>query len=133
VYIDEAGMDNREDYSYGWNEKGKRFYALKSGRRQGRVNMIAALCNGQLLAPFTVVGSCNRIAPGQKITMDAAESLRWAQSPQGQLARNIMNWNSESLANLNCTKLAAQQSLVAKEKGKEAVSQYCLLRVKPVK
>jgi len=61
VYIDEAGMDNREDYSYGWNEKGKRFYALKSGRRQGRVNLIAALCNGQLLAPFTVVGSGNRI------------------------------------------------------------------------
>jgi len=60
VYIDEAGMDNREDYSYGWNERGQRFYALKSGRRQGRVNMIAAFCNGQLLAPFTVEGSCNR-------------------------------------------------------------------------
>jgi transposase len=60
VYIDEAGMDNREDYSYGWKEKGQRFYALKSGRRQGRVNMIAACCNGQLFAPFTVEGSCNR-------------------------------------------------------------------------
>ena len=60
VYLDEAGMDNREDYSYGWNERGSRFYALKSGRRQGRVNMIAAVCNGQLLAPFTVEGSCNR-------------------------------------------------------------------------
>jgi hypothetical protein len=43
VYVDEAGMDNREDYGYGWNEKGQRFHALKSGRRQGRVNMIAAL------------------------------------------------------------------------------------------
>jgi hypothetical protein len=28
VYVDEAGMDNREDYSYGWNEKGQRFHAL---------------------------------------------------------------------------------------------------------
>lgn len=28
VYIDEAGMDNREDYGYGWNEKGQRFHAL---------------------------------------------------------------------------------------------------------
>ena len=37
VYIDEAGMDNREDYSYGWNERGKRFHALKSGRRQGQL------------------------------------------------------------------------------------------------
>ncbi len=35
VYIDEAGMDNREDYAYGWNLEGERFYALKSGKRQG--------------------------------------------------------------------------------------------------
>src|SRR4028119_885640 len=53
-------MDNREDYSYGWNERGHRFYALKTGRRQGRINMIAACCNGQLFAPFTIEGSCNR-------------------------------------------------------------------------
>jgi hypothetical protein len=33
VYVDEAGMDNREDYTYGWNETGQRFHALKSGRR----------------------------------------------------------------------------------------------------
>jgi hypothetical protein len=85
---------------------------------------------GGMAVPIWLEGG---YAPGQKITMDAAESLRWAQSDQGQLARNIVNWNSESLANLNCTKLAAQQSLVAKEKGKAAVSQYCLLRVKPVK
>ena len=31
VYIDESGMDNREDYSYGWNQRGQHFYALKSG------------------------------------------------------------------------------------------------------
>jgi hypothetical protein len=29
-------------------------------RRQGRVNMIAALCSSNLIAPFTVVGACNR-------------------------------------------------------------------------
>jgi len=38
----------------------ERFYALKSGKREGRVNMIAALCNQKLLAPFTVEGVCNR-------------------------------------------------------------------------
>ena len=26
-------MDNRDEYGYGWNEKGKRFHALKSGSR----------------------------------------------------------------------------------------------------
>jgi transposase len=86
VYVDEAGMDNRENYGYGWNERGQRFHALKSGRRQGRVNMIAALCNQKLIAPFTVVGSCNRsvfeiwletclipvLKPGQVVVMDNA-------------------------------------------------------------
>ncbi|NMF63683.1 hypothetical protein DP113_14920 [Brasilonema octagenarum UFV-E1] len=60
VYLDESGMDSRDEYDYGWNEKGERFHALKSGRRSGRVNMIAALCNQKLIAPFTVEGACNR-------------------------------------------------------------------------
>jgi len=54
-------MDEREDYGYGWCERGKRFEALKSGRRTGRVNMIAAYCHQLLLAAFTVEGSCNRV------------------------------------------------------------------------
>lgn len=33
VYGDEAGMDNRNDYAYGWNERGERFHAFKSGKR----------------------------------------------------------------------------------------------------
>ena len=60
VYADEAGMDNRDEYEYGYNEKGERFHALKSGKRQGRVNMIAAYCQKQLMAPFTIEGACNR-------------------------------------------------------------------------
>jgi hypothetical protein len=44
-------MDNRDEYAYGWNERGQRFHALKSGRREERVNMIAALCNQNLIAP----------------------------------------------------------------------------------
>ncbi len=74
VYVDEAPHDNREDYSYGWNEKGQRFHALKSGRRQGRVNMIAAQCLGQLMAPFTVEGSCNRTV--FEILSDAGSGLK---------------------------------------------------------
>jgi transposase len=26
VYVDESGIDNREDYGYGWNEKGQRYH-----------------------------------------------------------------------------------------------------------
>lgn len=79
-------MDSRDDYGYGWNEQGQRFHAFKSGRRQGRVNMIAALCNQQLIAPFTIEGACNRtvfetwlenclvalLQPGQVVVMDNA-------------------------------------------------------------
>ncbi len=60
VYVDESGMDSRDDYAYGWKERGERFHALKCGRRQNRINMIPALCDQHLLAPFTVDGACNR-------------------------------------------------------------------------
>ena len=79
-------MDNRDEYGYGWNEKGERFHALKSGNRGVRVNMIAAWCHGELFAPFTVEGACNRtvfetwletclipsLQPGQVIIADNA-------------------------------------------------------------
>ena len=86
VYLDESGMDSRDTYDYGWNEKGDRFHALKPGRREGRVNIIAALCDQNLIAPFTVEGACNRtvfetwletcllpaLEPGQVVVMDNA-------------------------------------------------------------
>ena len=60
--------------------------SLKSGRRTGRVNMIAAYCERRLTAPFTVEGSCNRVVfetwietcllpalePGQVVILDNA-------------------------------------------------------------
>lgn len=54
-------MDERDEYGYGWCERGKRFEALKPGRRTGRLNMIAAYCEQRLMAPFTVQGACNRV------------------------------------------------------------------------
>jgi hypothetical protein len=92
--------------------------------------LMAAIGFGVLAGLSVPVWLGGGYAPGGKITLDDAEVLRWAKSSQGQLARNIVSWNSESLTNLNCTKVSAQQSLVAREKGKGAVSEYCLLRVK---
>lgn len=60
VYVDESGIDNRDDYGYGWNEKGERFYDLKSGKRSLRVSIISGLRQGELIAPMTFEGSCNR-------------------------------------------------------------------------
>ncbi|MBD2491965.1 IS630 family transposase [Aulosira sp. FACHB-615] len=61
VYVDESGIDNREDYGYGWNPRGERFYDVKSGRRNLRVSIMSALCQGKLVAPLTFEGSCNRL------------------------------------------------------------------------
>jgi hypothetical protein len=86
VYADESGLDKRDEYEYAYRLCGTRYHALKSGQRRGRVNMIAAWCDGQLLAPFTVEGACNRrvfetwlerclipqLQPGQKLVIDNA-------------------------------------------------------------
>jgi len=42
------------------NQKGERFYALKSGKRSLRISRISALYQGKLIAPLTFEGSCNR-------------------------------------------------------------------------
>ena len=55
--IDEAGIDNRDDYPYGYCEIGKRFEALRSGRRTERVSWIAALKEKEIFAPMTFTGS----------------------------------------------------------------------------
>lgn len=86
VYADESGIDNRDDYGYGWNEKGERFYDFKSGKRSLRVSIISGLCLGELVAPLTFEGSCNRqvfeqwlqvmlipaLKPGQIVILDNA-------------------------------------------------------------
>jgi hypothetical protein len=53
-------MDERDYYSYGYAPVGERFYDLKSGQRQGRINRIAGYRDGKSIAPFTVGGACNR-------------------------------------------------------------------------
>ena len=56
----QQGIDNREEYAYGYCKIGQRFHCLKLGKRTERVSWIAALKEGKLLAPMTFEGSCNR-------------------------------------------------------------------------
>lgn len=60
VYVDEAGIDNRDEYPYGYSKLGQRCDALKSGKRTEHISWIAALKQGKLFAPMTFSGSCNR-------------------------------------------------------------------------
>lgn len=59
VYVDELGIETLEDYGYGWNERGERFYDFKPGKRSLRVSILSGLCQGALIAPLTFVGSRN--------------------------------------------------------------------------
>jgi len=42
VYVDEAGIDNREEYPYGYCEIGQRFHASSRANAGPRVSWIAA-------------------------------------------------------------------------------------------
>ena len=60
MYLDEAGIDNTEDYAYGWGPKGERFAAERRGKRTERVSFIAAWYQHQQVASRTYEGYCNR-------------------------------------------------------------------------
>lgn len=54
-------MDSDESYPYGWSPKGERCEARKPGNRntRERVNLVAGLKSGALLAPVIFKGYCD--------------------------------------------------------------------------
>lgn len=54
-------MDSDEIYPYGWAPKGQRCEAQKNGNRstRERINLVAGLKQGKLLAPFIFKGYCD--------------------------------------------------------------------------
>jgi len=59
IYLDESGFYEGDAIKYGWNTKGKRLEGLVLGRKKKSFNLIGALQNKKLLAPFIFEGSCN--------------------------------------------------------------------------
>jgi transposase len=59
VYLDESGIDPRLNYDYAWSKKGVKISDLKKGAREKRINIIAALCQSKLFAPFFFEGPCD--------------------------------------------------------------------------
>lgn len=86
VYLDEAGIDEADDYAYGWCPRGERFWAEKSGKKRHRVSMIGALNKPRFMAPFLFDGYCDSqvfehyieyclvpvLIPGQQVIADNA-------------------------------------------------------------
>lgn len=86
VYVDEAGVDDTLSYAYGWSQKGTRCFGERLGHRTQRVSMVAAWCQGEVLAPMTFEGYCHStliqawfeqqlcpvLLPGQVVILDNA-------------------------------------------------------------
>ena len=86
VYLDEMGMNDNEEYEYGWGEIGQRLYAMKKAVRSSRLSVIGALIDGKLDACGVFDGVCDRalferyleeilvprLRPKQTIIMDNA-------------------------------------------------------------
>ena len=53
VYLDKAGIDDTDDYGYGYCLKGERFEAERQGSHKERVSFIAAWHQRRLVAPMT--------------------------------------------------------------------------------
>jgi len=51
VYLDESGIKQELIKEYGYAERGKEVFGKVSGKRTKKLNMIAALCGDELIAP----------------------------------------------------------------------------------
>jgi transposase len=86
IYIDEAGAQDTLTRLFGWSLKGTRCLGERRGHAKERVSMVAAWCQGEVLAPLTFQGSCGAdlfegwfqsqllplLEPGQVVILDNA-------------------------------------------------------------
>jgi len=84
--LDEAGIDNNDEYGFAWGPKQERVYGLKKARRSCRLNIISTLNEKKIKAPFVFEGSCTTevflsyaeqilvktLTPGMTVIMDNA-------------------------------------------------------------
>jgi len=59
VFLDESGVEDNACIEYGWSKRGNRCYGEKAYQYKRRINMIAGLCNNQIIAPIIFEGSCD--------------------------------------------------------------------------
>jgi transposase len=83
-------VDDTLSYAYGWSPKGTRCWGQRLGHRTQRISMVAAWCQGQVLAPLTFEGYCHSalveawfetqlcpaLRPGQVVILDNASFHR---------------------------------------------------------
>ncbi len=84
VYLDEAGFNQHLHSEYARAPRGTQVFSDIKGKKYQRINMIAAQCQGEVLAPMVFEGNCDRmlfehwfetqllprLTPGKVIVMD---------------------------------------------------------------
>ena len=59
MFLDESGIEDNASPLYGWSIKGARCYGQRAYQHKRRVNMIAGLCNKEIIAPLVFEGNCD--------------------------------------------------------------------------
>ena len=59
VYIDESGIKPNIIRDYGWAPKGEKVLGCRKGKREKNINIIAALNEHTIIAPFLYDSSMN--------------------------------------------------------------------------
>ena len=72
-----------------------------------------------------------RVETPRPLTVDEAALLSWAQSPEGQQARELMRWNSGLLDDRSCEQEVESLGVTLELQGKPARSGFCTLWVVP--
>jgi hypothetical protein len=96
--------------------------------------LLVALGAGAVMGWMGLLWSQGGLAPGEAVslTQEQAETLRWATSAEGKLARNLMKWNSDSLTNLECKKDVKRLGVTLEVAGRPAREGFCTIWVEPV-
>lgn len=66
-----------------------------------------------------------------RLTAQDTQTLKWAHSKDGQLANNLVEWNSDYLKNRRCTKEVQNLGVELTVGDRVATSGYCVLWVVP--
>lgn len=106
----------------------------------GTLLLVAGIAGAVLGSTWTTWRQAQtEYAPGEprRLTLDEAKALEWATSSEGQLARNLMEWNHglltrNSQGKFICEQDAERLGVTLELEGRKASSGFCTLWTRPL-
>lgn len=120
-----------------WTKKSKCYFTDRNramDRTQWDSNnllMVAVIWKKRAFPVYLQQGG---FAPGEAVhlTQEQAEALRWATSAEGKFDRDLIEWNSDSLTNLECKKDVKRLGVTLEVAGRPTISGFCTIWVESV-